>query len=80
MNFDQPPELTSYLQSLDTFINSAILPLQHSNDNDRFFDHRREFARTDFSKGGIPMREWEELLGIPVFPPGGSAQSNDICL
>ncbi|KAF9895253.1 hypothetical protein FE257_000155 [Aspergillus nanangensis] len=62
MNFDLPQDLVVHLKSLDSFINSTILPLQHSNDNDRFFDHRREFARTDFSKGGIPKQEWEELL------------------
>lgn len=28
----------------------------------RFFDHRREFARTDFEAGGTPRREREELL------------------
>ncbi|GAB1211400.1 hypothetical protein ATERTT37_000514 [Aspergillus terreus] len=63
MNFDLPPDLVSYIDSLDKFINSTILPLQHTNDNDRFFDHRREFARTDWAKGGIPIQEWEELLG-----------------
>ena len=28
----------------------------------RFFDHRREWARTDFDKGGLPRAEWEALL------------------
>ena len=28
----------------------------------RFFDHRREWARTDFEAGGIPSQEWEDLL------------------
>lgn len=74
MNFDLPPDLVSYIDSLDKFINSTILPLQHTNDNDRFFDHRREFARTDWAKGGIPIQEWEELLGI-----NDSMNSSAIC-
>jgi acyl-CoA dehydrogenase len=38
------------------------VPLQNQDDNDRFFDHRREWARTDFEHGGLPRREWEDLL------------------
>lgn len=62
MNFELPSDLVSHLNSLDSFIKSKILPLQHSNDNNRFFDHRREYARTDWDKDGIPRKEWEELL------------------
>ncbi|KAL4912151.1 acyl-CoA dehydrogenase/oxidase [Aspergillus aurantiobrunneus] len=62
MNFDHPPDLTSHLASLDTFITTTILPLQHTADNNRFFDHRREHARTNWEAGGLPRREWEELL------------------
>lgn len=62
MNFDLPEELKSHLQSIDVFIKSTILPLQHSNDNDRFFDHRREYARTDWEQNGNPHPEWEDLL------------------
>lgn len=28
----------------------------------QYFDQRREFARTDVENGGIPRREWEDLL------------------
>lgn len=62
MNFDLPPDLNQFLDSLDSFINSEILPLQHTDDNDRFFDHRREFSRTDWTNGGLPTSEWEALL------------------
>ena len=41
----------------------SIRPLEAENDNVRFFDHRREWARTDFEAGGVPRKEWEELLG-----------------
>jgi len=62
MNFDLPPDLVQYLHSLDTLIDSSITPLQHSHDNDRFFDHRREHARTDWANGGLPHPDWEALL------------------
>jgi len=62
MNLDLPPALTDYLSRLDAFIASEITPLQHQDDNNRFFDHRREHARTDWDNGGLPREEWEELL------------------
>ncbi|KAJ5407596.1 hypothetical protein N7509_001479 [Penicillium cosmopolitanum] len=62
MNFDLPKELRTYLQSIDTFIDQKISPLQHKDDNNRFFDHRREHARTDWDKQGNPRPEWEQLL------------------
>lgn len=62
MNFNLPDELKAHLKSIDSFINTAILPLQHSNNNNRFFDHRREHARTDWEKNGNPVPEWEDLL------------------
>ena len=62
MDFDLPGELTAYLAELDAFIAAKIVPLQAQDDNERFFDHRREWARTDFDKGGLPRVEWEALL------------------
>jgi len=62
VNFELPESLSNYLDELDAFIESEILPLQMENDNNRFFDHRREDARTDWEKGGVPTEEWEELL------------------
>ena len=63
MDFALPPELTAYLAELDAFIEDKIKPLQAADDNERFFDHRREWARTDFDNDGLPRPEWEELLG-----------------
>jgi alkylation response protein AidB-like acyl-CoA dehydrogenase len=63
LSFSLPSSLTEYLASLDAFIDSTILPLQHRDDNNRFFDHRREHARTDWDAGGLPRKEWEALLG-----------------
>jgi alkylation response protein AidB-like acyl-CoA dehydrogenase len=63
VDFELPAELTRLLADLDGFIEREIAPLQARDDNERFFDHRREYARTDFDNGGVPRREWEELLG-----------------
>ena len=48
MDFNLPADLVDYLAELDAFIEAEIKPLQAQDDNERFFDHRREWARTDF--------------------------------
>ncbi|HEX4860703.1 MAG TPA: acyl-CoA dehydrogenase family protein, partial [Rhizomicrobium sp.] len=63
MDFSIPKEITDLLARLDDFIEREIVPLQRRDDNDRFFDHRREWARTDFEHGGLPRKDWEALLG-----------------
>lgn len=85
-----PGEITTLLDELDAFVADEIAPLQAADDNERFFDHRREWARTDFEADGTPRREWEQLLaemrrradaagflryGLPV-ELGGRAGSN----
>lgn len=62
MNFDIPKDIADYLAVLDDFIEKEIKPLENDNDNIRFFDHRREDARTDWERGGLPNEEWEALL------------------
>lgn len=62
MNFNVPSDLTQYLADLDAFIDSEIVPLQAQDDNERFFDHRREHSRTDWDAGGTPRKDWEDLL------------------
>ena len=62
MDFSVPKELQDYLGVLDQFIEDKIKPLQAKDDNERYFDHRREWARTDFDNDGLPRHEWEELL------------------
>jgi acyl-CoA dehydrogenase len=57
-----PQDLVDYLAELDEFIEREIKPLENENDNIRFFDHRREDARTDWERGGLPNDEWEGLL------------------
>ncbi|UPK92422.1 hypothetical protein LCI18_003357 [Fusarium solani-melongenae] len=62
MNFEYPQDVRDYLSSLDTFINDTVLPIQHQDDNDRFFDHRREASRTQWDNQGLPTEDWEKLL------------------
>lgn len=62
MDFNIPADLQAYLAELDEFIEREIKPLENENDNIRFFDHRREDARTDWERGGLPNEEWEALL------------------
>lgn len=62
MDFDLPPDLVAYLAELDAFIEREIKPLERAGDNIKYFDHRREYERTDWERGGIPKRDWEELL------------------
>ena len=62
MDYTLPADLVAYLKELDDFIDAEIKPLENADDNIRFFDHRREWARTDFDNGGLPRHEWEDLL------------------
>jgi acyl-CoA dehydrogenase len=62
MTEDMPAELATVIEEIDSFIETDIRPLEAERDNARFFDHRREHARTDFERGGIPSAAWEELL------------------
>ena len=62
MDFTIPEDLENYYEELVGFIETEIIPLEQQDDNIRFFDHRREYARTDFEKGGLPREDWEELL------------------
>ncbi len=62
MDFDIPQDLQDYLKELDDFIDREITPLQMQDDNNRFFDYRREDARTDWHRDGLPNEEWEALL------------------
>ncbi len=61
MDFALPEHLPGLLAEMDAFIEAEIKPLER--ENIQYFDHRRENARTDWDNGGIPRREWEDLLG-----------------
>src|SRR5436309_2774679 len=62
MNFTIPKDVADFLADMDAFIERELRPLERADDNIRFFDHRREDARTDWHRGGLPNEEWEALL------------------
>ena len=62
MDFEIPAAVREKLAALDRFIEAEIRPLEAADDNVRFFDHRREHARTDWERGGLPAADWEALL------------------
>ena len=74
MDFDIPEDLAAFLDELDVFIEDKIKPLEQKDDNIRFFDHRREDARTDWDREGLPNEEWEDLLRAPCGKRPGPAQ------
>ena len=61
MDFTLPDHLPGLLDEIDAFIEREIKPLERKNM--QYFDQRREYARTDWENGGIPVRAWEDLLG-----------------
>ncbi len=88
MDFELPSSIRAKLAELDAFIETDIKPLER--ENMQFFDHRREHARTDWERDGIPREEWNDLIaemerradraghlryGLPV-ECGGQAASN----
>lgn len=57
-----PAHIGEFLARLDAFIEAELQPLEAAGDNKRFFDHRREYARTDWDREGLPHADWEALL------------------
>ena len=53
MDFALPEHLPGLLAEMDAFIEAEIKPLE--DENMQYFDHRREYARTDWENGGIPQ-------------------------
>jgi acyl-CoA dehydrogenase len=62
LDFDIPDDIRDLLRRIDEFIEQVIVPLEQQDDNIRFFDHRREDARTDWERDGLPNEVWEQLL------------------
>lgn len=62
MLFEIPTDIMDYLAELDAFIEREIKPIEARDDNIRFFDHRREHARTDWNNDGRPRADWWALL------------------
>ena len=60
MDWSIPEDVTSFVAKLDTFIEQEIKPLE--TEHPQYFDHRREYARTDWERDGFPAQAWRELL------------------
>jgi acyl-CoA dehydrogenase len=60
MDCSVPQDVTDFITRLDAFIEAEIKPIEA--DNPEYFDHRREFSRTDLERGGIATREWREIM------------------
>lgn len=60
MDLSIPQDITDFIARLDAFIEAEIKPIEA--DNPEYFDHRREFSRTDLKRGGIATRAWREIM------------------
>ncbi|HET7399111.1 MAG TPA: acyl-CoA dehydrogenase family protein [Intrasporangium sp.] len=60
MDWSIPQDVTNFVKHLDDFIEQQIKPLEA--DHPHFFDHRREYSRTDWERDGFPAKAWRELL------------------
>jgi alkylation response protein AidB-like acyl-CoA dehydrogenase len=60
MDWSIPEDVTTFIAELDDFIDTKIKPIEEAHPE--YFDHRREFSRTDVERGGIPTRRWRELM------------------
>src|SRR5260370_3086023 len=81
--FEMTDEVRTSERNLEKLVETEIRRLETEGDNARFFDHRREWARTDFENGGVPSAPWRDLLaemhrragaggpGGPLGPRGG---------
>lgn len=60
MDWSIPEDVTSFVKNLDAFIEREITPLEA--EHPQYFDHRREYSRTDWERDGFPAAAWRELL------------------
>ncbi len=64
MNFQMPAEITAKLAELDAFVEAEIKPLER--ENIQYFDHRREWARTDWENDGRMNLQWRAVVAAPL--------------
>lgn len=60
MDISLPEDVTTFIAELDRFIDTQIKPIEEAHPE--YFDHRREFTRTDLERGGIPSARWREIM------------------
>ena len=60
MDFDIPEDIRRTLNEIDAFVERELVPLEQAHS--QYFDHRREFARTDWERDGIPSAGYEAVV------------------
>ncbi|QBX55924.1 acyl-CoA dehydrogenase family protein [Nocardioides seonyuensis] len=60
MDWSIPKDITEFIVKIDDFIAAELKPIEE--ENQEFFDHRREFSRTDLERDGFPAARWLEIL------------------
>ncbi|WP_038200487.1 acyl-CoA dehydrogenase family protein [Xenophilus azovorans] len=60
MDFDIPEDIRRTLNEIDAFVERELVPLEQAHP--QYFDHRREFARTDWERDGIPSAGYEAVV------------------
>jgi alkylation response protein AidB-like acyl-CoA dehydrogenase len=60
LDFDIPKDIRQLLGDIDAFVERELAPLEKAHP--QYFDHRREYARTDWEQGGIPAKAYEALV------------------
>jgi alkylation response protein AidB-like acyl-CoA dehydrogenase len=60
MDMSLPEDVTAFIAALGHFIDTQIKPIEEAHPE--YFDHRREFSRTDLERGGIPTARWREIM------------------
>lgn len=60
MDWTIPDDIQRFVADLSDFIDREFTPLEAEHPH--FFDHRREWARTDYERDGYPKAEWLALL------------------
>jgi acyl-CoA dehydrogenase len=60
LDFDIPEDIRRTLGDIDAFVERELVPLEQAHP--QFFDYRREYARTDWEHGGVPTKEYEEVV------------------
>ena len=77
MDFEIPKEISDYLGVLDAFIQLEIKPLEA--ENIKYFDHRREHARTDWENDGQPRKEGKKCCARCAAAPTRPATCASRC-
>lgn len=60
MSWDTPADVQDFINRMDDFIEREYKPIEQ--ENPQFFDHRKEYFRTDWERDGVESQEWLDIL------------------